>query len=151
MAKSGKMMKTNNLQRVVWLIIFSLFALASFSYAGMSYICVDDKGYDSISDYPLDGQTCKEMGEVREITAEEKLDYEREREEKARKEFRRTAKKSPLKACFENANDFYEEQLKNYCKANGLKESCKSLPFKIGKPVQEKYEQKINECIQSYR
>ena len=142
-------MKTKNLQGVVWLIIFFLFAFASYTYAGTAYQCIDKKGNSSISDYPLDGQTCKEMGEVKEITAEEKLDYGREREEKTKKEIRKTAKKSPLKACFESANDFYEEQLKSYCKENGLREECKSMPFNVAKPVQGKYIQQINQCIQS--
>jgi hypothetical protein len=149
MIKKEEMVKTKNLQGVVWLIIFFLFAFASYTYAGMAYQCVDKKGNNSFSDYPLDGQTCKEMGEIKEITAEEKLDYEMEKEEKARKELRKNAKKSPLKTCFETANDFYEEQLKSYCKENGLRGECKSMPFKVAKPVQRKYIQQVNQCIQS--
>lgn len=132
-------------------IILSLLAPVPLSHAGMSYLCRDENGGESISDYPLDGLTCKELGEIREVTAEEKLEYENERDEKARKELRNTAKRSPLKTCFDNANDFYEEQLKKYCKANGLKEKCRSMPVKVARPLQGAYVQKIDGCIQSYK
>jgi len=56
------MVKIKNLQSAVWLIIFFLFAFASYTYAGKAYQCVDKKGNSSISDYPLDGQTCNEIG-----------------------------------------------------------------------------------------
>ncbi len=149
--KSGEMMNIKKFPPVAGFIILFIAVFASLSDAGMSYICVDDKGGESISDYPLDGLTYTEMGEIREITAEEKQEYERERNEKARKERRNSTKKSPLKACFENANDFYGEELKKYCKANGLKDKCESMAFQSARPVQEAYIRQINICIQTHK
>jgi hypothetical protein len=68
-------------------VIVSVLIAPYFTYAATYYRCVGKGGEVSITDYPLDGATCKVIGAVKEKTAEEKM---KEKEESEAEEKRRT-------------------------------------------------------------
>jgi hypothetical protein len=60
--------------RLFWIVVtLSLLATPYFTYAVTYYRCVGKGGDVSVTDYPLDGRTCKAVGPFEEMTDEEKM------------------------------------------------------------------------------
>jgi hypothetical protein len=87
----------------VFLIIAAIVVTPLLTYAGTFYRCTDKTGSVYISDYPLEGKTCRPSGSFKEVTVDEKMNMEKEAEEKEKK----LAEES------EKANTAEEERMKS--------------------------------------
>ncbi|MHB8136801.1 MAG: hypothetical protein ACYDGO_00260 [Smithellaceae bacterium] len=64
------------------LLIVSMVLTSFLAEAGTFYRCVDRDGNEILTTNPIDEITCKPVSEFQEMTDQEKLDYEKVREEK---------------------------------------------------------------------
>jgi len=63
-------------------LIVSMLFMPLLTEAGTFYRCVDRDGNEILTTKPIDEITCKPVSEFQEMTDQEKLDYEKAREEK---------------------------------------------------------------------
>ena len=127
------------------LIFLCAFVFASFTYAGTIYRCVDREGNEIISDYPLDGLTCKAVSEFTEMTSEEKEQIKKEKKKKIEK----SEKERPLEECLESAEKRYKYNWDKTCKANKLTPSC-NLSTTVSMRLDNNYMNDKNLCAQMY-
>ncbi|MHB8907931.1 MAG: DUF4124 domain-containing protein [Syntrophales bacterium] len=101
------------------LIILAILFMPLFAHAATYYRCVGKGGEVSITDYPLEGQTCKVVGTVKEKTAEERMKEKKESEarekERAEEDKKRAADEETqmkaadaLERCYAGARARYE-------------------------------------------
>lgn len=149
-------MKIKKLQSVTFFIFFLMFLSPSLAYAGSSFLCVDDKGNESITDYPIDGQNCKVTGELKEMTTEEKLANKKGRsakEIKRQKEFVREEQKpkeeNPYQECLKEVKANYTNYWIDNCHRLGLSAGC-ALPSNVGAALNSAMEAGEKMCFEKY-
>jgi hypothetical protein len=137
--------------RLFRIAVFFGILLTPFStYAGTVYRCVDKEGSVTISDYPLDGKTCKPSGSFTEMTAEEKLSEEKEKESK-QITVKREAVESEKRKAAEDLQECYKRARIHRSECGGFFTGMDaSVMNAIAVQCEDKHLQERDQCLQQY-
>ena len=137
-------------------VALSLLDTPYFTYAVTYYRCVGKGGDVSVTEYPLDGKTCKAIGTFEEMTDEEKMKEQSEREEKEKKRTEEYEKRIAEEDAKRKANESLEEC---YASARMRYEKCRGYNFFTSYDsiananlmlCDDNHQQERNQCLQRY-
>lgn len=126
------------------------------AYAGTFFNCLDSTGNETLSDYPISGKICKEIGSFQGMSKEEADKYYQNREE--RKDEERKKRKAANDAqedkknfdeCIANAREKSRLAQVAYCRYLNRPDSC-TLPAEVDKQMDEDLRTEGKRCQDLY-
>ena len=131
-------------------LILCILITPCITYAGTVYRCVDKDGSITISDYPLDGKTCKPSGSFKEMTEEEKISDEKENKLKEIKEKKEAVEGEKRKAD-DDLQECYERARIHRSECGGFFTGMDaSVMNAIVTQCEDKHLQERDQCLQQY-
>jgi hypothetical protein len=116
------------------LIILYLLFMPFNAHAATIFVCVDKAGNEIITDSPTEGNICRPVAKSKEMTPQEKIDYEKKREDKQKnreieyeKNKTNEEAKERLSECLQNAKKRFEDNWAGNCNLLNLPFQC-NLP-----------------------
>lgn len=138
---------------VILFILFTPF----FTYAGTLYRCVDTEGNETATDHLVGGSICKPIDTFKDMTDEERTNYDKEKEVKEKKRTEEYEKLRPgreakrnLDNCFDSAHSRYKAGWDGDCRLLNLYSGC-DLPVENAKRWDYNLQEEKNQCLQLYR
>jgi hypothetical protein len=122
----------------------------------MFYRCIDKNGIEIISDHFLSETTCEPIRSFEEMTDQERVNYEKEKEDREKKrtdeyEKRRVEENAErnLNECFQRASKRYREGWDADCRLLNLNSRC-DLPVENAKRWDYNLKEERKECFKLY-
>ena len=132
-------------------LILQILFSPSQANAGTLYRCEDRAGNVSITDYPLPANTCRAAGTFEEMTAEEKLDIEKEQKKEQENKDKILAAEAEKQKAAEDLAKCYEDADLNRSNCGGY--FTGGDDFFVNAVIAEcnsKLEQEREQCRQQY-
>jgi len=137
------------------IILFVLFVPFS-TYAATYYRCVGKAGGVSIADYPIDGQSCEPVGTIKEMTDEERMKDQKERDEQEKRRTeeyeKRIADEAAKRKNANVLNDCYEKARIRHTECVGAVSGMydQSAWNSAVMRCDDNHQRERNQCIQQY-
>ena len=131
------------------LIILCLLFTPIFAYAGTFYRCIDANGSEIISDQPLSAKSCEPIMTFKDMTDEERVNYEKEKDAKEKKRADAYEEKSALNECADRALKKHRSSWDKDCSLYKLPPGC-ALPIENAKRWDYNLQEERNQCLQAY-
>jgi hypothetical protein len=126
------------------------------AHAGTFFNCVDSMGNETLSDYPVSGKLCKEIGSFQAMSKEESDKYyqnreDRKAEERKKQKAANDAQEDKIKfdECIANARENSRRAQVAYCRYLNRPESC-VLPAEVDKQMDEDLRTEGKRCQELY-
>jgi hypothetical protein len=142
------------------LIILCVLLTPIFIYAGTFYRCTDNNGNEILTDHPSAGKDCKPIMTFKGMTDKERMDYEKEKDEKSKAEYKKMRVedekskaeenvKKNLDECYQRASKRYDDAYAGTCTSLTGNPYCK-LPSERAQPLIDNLEKDRKQCLNSY-
>ncbi len=131
-------------------VILTVLLTPFFTFAGTIYHCVDKQGNLTISDYPLDGKTCRPSGSFKEMTDEERMSDEKEKKSKEITQKKEAVEGDKRKAA-EDLQECYKRARIRRSECGGFFNGMDaSVMNAIATQCEDKRLQERDQCLQQY-
>jgi hypothetical protein len=142
---------------VLSLIILCTLFTPIFAYAGTFCRCTDKNGNEIITDCLSLGKDCKPIVTFKERTDQERMDYEKEKEEKRTAEYEKMraedekikADENKLDECFQNARKRYNDGWAGNCRLLYGNPGC-ALPTENAQLLGSALQEDRKMCLKLY-